>query len=44
MFAKIAKNTIFGRTSSLFDFLEKLKKTPVFFDEKSKTGLGFEIG
>ena len=45
MFAKITKNIIFGRTSSFFDFSKKLKKTtPDFFDEKSKTGLGFEIG
>ena len=42
---KIRQNIIFGRTSSFFDFSEKRKKTtPDFFDEKSKTGLGFEIG
>ena len=37
-------STIFGCTSSVFDFLEKRKKAPDFFDEKSKTGLSFEIG
>ena len=45
MFVKIAKNILFCRTSSFFDFSQKYKKTtPDFFDEKSKTGLGFEIG
>ena len=34
---------VFGRTSSFFDFLKK-KTTPDFFDEKPKTGLGFEFG
>ena len=43
IFAEIAKNTIFGRTSSVFDFSEK-KTIPDFFDEKPKTGLCFEIG
>ena len=45
IFAKIAKNIIFDRTSSFFDFSDKLKKErPLFFNEKSETGLGFEIG
>ena len=41
-FAKITKNIVFGRKSSFFDFLEKLKKTtPDFFDEN---GFGLEFG
>ena len=61
IFAKNAKNIVFGRTSSFFEFSLKppkylfwsnelsflicLKKmTSDFLDEKSKTGLGFEIG
>ena len=45
IFAKIAKNIVFGCTISFIDFSKKLiKTTPVFFDEKSKTGLGFDFG
>ena len=44
-FAKIAKNIIFGRTSSFFTFRKNKKKTtPDFLDEKPKTDLSFEIG
>ena len=45
IFAKIAKNIVFGRMSSFFDFLKNIEKTtPVYFGEKSKNGLGFEFG
>ena len=30
--AKIAKNIVFGRTSSFFDFSKNKNKTPGFFD------------
>ena len=41
-FAKIAKNIIFGRAQFLT--FQQIIKTTLFFDEKSKAGLGFEIG
>ena len=43
---KSPKNIVFGRESSCFDFSKKIytKPTSNFFDEKSKTGLGFESG
>ena len=40
-FAKIDKNSIFGHTSSFWDFSKK--KTSLVFYEKFKTDLGFEI-
>ena len=44
-FAKITKNTVFGQTSSFFEFSNKLKKGLYNFWRglESKTSLGFEI-
>ena len=44
IFTKIAKNTIFVVRAQFTSFWKNEKTTPDFFDEKSKTGLGFEIG
>ena len=44
IFAKISKNTIFGHTSSIFNFSKKKnEKTTSNFCLESNTGLGFEI-
>ena len=45
-FAKINKKTLFLAVRAHFWLFKKktLKTTPDFFEEKSKTGLGFEIG
>ena len=45
MFAKIAKTPFSAVRAHFLTFLRKnIKTTPEFFDEKSKTDLGFEIG
>ena len=42
---RIAKKHLFWPYELIFRLFEKhFKMTPDFFDEKSKTGLGFKIG